>query len=338
MKCLPIAFIADRNFFTPSVVAITSLLENKRSESAYKIYLVNIGFSDEQKKKVRLIEERYSTSIVMCDVDENQLYDRYKNLVKHDCCASISALVKFDLPNICREENYLLYLDGDLIVQKDLSELLELKFADKEYVKAVKDTGLLYSSTLIRQPVKDYFNSGVMYLNLAAMRRDGVSEVLVEEKYKSTDNSLMDQHVLNIIFENNKELLPHKFNVLYMNLIRAHYFYGISIEQLNELMCTSYAGWDDMLQQATVVHYSSFDKPWKYSDVDGVEVWNKYFEKSIVKDVPLKRKKLHIKLINKMRACKYTALIGTFIWEVETKGMVKSLKDVKKYLVSKVKK
>ena len=66
-----------------------------------------------------------------------------------------------------------------------------------------------------------------------------------------------------------------------MNLIRAHYFYGIDISQLNDLMDTDYLDWDDMLKRATVVHYSSFDMPWKYSDVDGVEIWDSYFEKSI---------------------------------------------------------
>lgn len=335
MDYLALVFIADKKFFLPSVVAITSLLENKASDSKYKIYFVNVGFTEEQKKKIFEIEKKYKTHIIIRDVDEMELLTRYKDLVKHDCCASISALIKFDLPNICSNEDAVLYLDGDIIVQDDLSVILNEQFNERTYIKAVKDTGVLYSQTLIRQNVKDYFNSGVMYLNLAAMRRDNISELLVEEKYRCTDNSLMDQHVLNSVFENAKELLQHRYNVLYINLIRAHYFYGISIEQLNELMNTTYINWQDMFDKAAIIHYSSFDKPWKYSDVNGVELWDRYFKLSVVGEERLERKKLHIKLINKMRTYKATALFGSFIWECETKGIRLAIDDVIKFLRQK---
>lgn len=332
MKYLPIAIIADQDFFLPSVVAITSLLENKKQESVYKIYFINVGFTEEQKLKVLSIEKKYSTQIVLCDINEEELKARYICLAKHDCCASITALIKFDLPYICREEETLLYLDGDIIVQNDLSELGNCMFEDEIYVKAVIDTGVLYSSKLIRQPVDDYFNSGVMLLNLAAMRRDKISELLVKEKFISTDNSLMDQHVFNSVFISHKELLPHKYNVLYVNLVRAHYFHGITVEQINEMMHTNYISWRDMREKATIIHYSSFDKPWKYSDVDGVEIWNDYFEKSVVSNTILNRKRLHIKIINCMRAHRLTSLVGSFIWECEIMGIRLALKDTKKFL------
>lgn len=332
MRRLSIAFIADTNFFLPTIVAITSLLENKKKESVYKVYIVNVGFTTEQKQIVSNISLKYNTEIVISDVQEEELKKRYSNLVHHDCSASQAALIKFDLPYICSDEENLLYMDGDIIVKQDLMKIAELTIPDDVYVMSVMDTGALYSANLKKQNKEQYFNSGVMYLNLKAMRRDDISKKLVEEKLKSEDHSLMDQHIFNMVFEHNKLPLEHKYNVLYVNLIRASFFYGLKIEQVNQKMNTEYKNWEDMLERAAIIHYSSFDKPWKYSDVDGVELWNKYYDISEVSSQKLNRKKLHIKTINKLRSHKITALLGSFIWELEIKGVKATIRDAFRFI------
>ena len=49
----------------------------------------------------------------------------------------------------------------------------------------------------------------------------------------------------------------------------------------------------------------------------------------------LKRKKLHIPLLNRMRKKKGLALIASFIWECETKGFYMALKDVLRFFMKK---
>ena len=332
MGYLPVVFIADYNFYLPTVVALTSLLETKKDNSEYLIYIVNIGFSEEQKNMMDDMSKKYSTQIIFLDIEDEYIKNKYKSLSEHNCSASPAALLKFDLADLCSREDFILYLDGDIIVKEDLSELGSVDFSDDKYVMAVMDTGSLYSRNLINQKIENYFNSGVMLLNLKAMREKGLSEVLIEEKIKSSDNSLMDQHILNKVFKDNKEMLPHIYNVLFVNLIRAKYFYGLKIETINERLNSEYSDWDDMLKKAKIIHYSSFDKPWKYSDVTAVEIWDKYFRLSPVSKDSLHRKKLHIKLINEMRRHKLTALLGSFIWEVETKGIRKAFSDAKRYI------
>lgn len=328
MNYLPIAFIADSNFFLPTIVAITSLIENKKASTKYKIYIVCVGFSEEQVKKVKVIENKYSVEICITEIDEKSLRDKYSGLVKHDCNATISALIKFDLPDICRDEKTLLYLDGDIIINDDLSDLVDIQFKDNEYVAAVKDSGVLYSDRLKRQKVSDYFNSGVMYLNLDAMRRDELSSKLVEAKMKSTDNSLMDQHVLNEVFGGNKILLDYRYNTLYVNLRRAHYFHSLSLDIVNEFCKQEYCNWEDILNKSIIVHYSSFDKPWKYDDVAGVELWNDYYKKSLVSDIPLSRKHLGVSKIENLMEKKITRIFGILSWELKTKGLKKTIKEI----------
>lgn len=335
MNYLPIAFIADKNFFIPTAVAITSLLENKQKSSNYLIYIVCVGFTSEQKEIIKEIASKYETEIRIIEIEEKQLWEKYSSLAKHDCNATVSALIKFDLPFICDTETKLLYLDGDIVIKEDLMALSDIDLGDNNYVAAVRDSGLLYSERLIRQGNPDYFNSGVMLLNLDAMRRDGLPEKLVDTKLNATDNSLMDQHVLNQVFGTRKVLIDYKYNVLYVNLWRAHYFHKLALEKVNEFCLKDYKEWEDILDQAVIVHYSSFDKPWKYSDVTGGEVWDYYYQLSPVKNQKLNRKKLHIQFLNKMQETKGLALLANFLWEWETKGFSLAMKDVFGFFKSK---
>lgn len=337
MAELNIAFIADGGFFLPSVVALTSLLKNKKKESLYHIYFIVVDFSQKQKEVLKRLAEKKATMLEIVEVKAVDLQAKYAGIAKHDCCASVSALIKFDLPYICADVDKLLYLDGDIIVQSDLSELENIDFTEREYGAVVEDSGVLYSETLIRQNIPGYFNSGVMLLNLDALRKNKIPEKLVEEKFNSQDNSLMDQHVLNIVFKDHVKSLPHKYNLLYMNLIRARYFYSLSIDDINAKYSMDYKTWEDMRERAAVIHYSSFDKPWKYSDVSGVEIWDYYFGISPLKNYSLHRKKLHIPLLNKMREKKGLALIASFIWECETKGFGLAVKDAVGFLKKKIK-
>jgi len=329
---LSIAFISDSGYVLPSVVAITSLLMNKKDSTEYKIYFMAIGLSEDEKKQISNICKKYNTEILIIDVNQNELRNRYSGIGEHECCANISALIKFDLPTYCPEDK-LLYLDGDLIVQKDISELEGVNFDEKTFVAAVPESGLLYNKNIIIQGVRDYFNSGVMLLNLKGFRENDISRKLYLEKINSNDNSLMDQHVFNKVFAESKVRLDHSFNVLYTSIVRAHFFHGISIDQINDLYGKKYSGFEQIKENAKIIHYSTFDKPWKFSDIEAVELWDYYFENSVFKGNPLKRKRIHNKFLNGLRKRKAFGLLGTFIWETETKGIKKAVLDVKKYII-----
>lgn len=332
MSELSIAFIADGSFFLPSVVALTSLLENKKKTSEYQVYFVVVDFSKEQKDVLWKMANSKQVTLGFVEINADDIRKKYEGIAKHECCASISALLKFDLPYIFDEINKLLYLDGDIIVQSDLSILADMDFREDEYAAVVEDSGILYNKNLIKQNTEQYFNSGVMLLNLDALRKNNIPEYLFQKKIQDIDNSLMDQHVFNKVFKGHIRLLPHKYNVLYTNLIRAKYFYTLSIEEINSRYHTEYKDWNEMRDEAAIIHYSSFDKPWKYSDVTGVEIWDSYYRISPLCNDILVRKKLHIPLLNRMREKKGLSLFASFIWECETKGCGSAIKDVFRFL------
>jgi hypothetical protein len=115
-------------------------------------------------------------------------------------------------------------------------------------------------------------------------------------------------------------------------LIADRNFPKINVIEIDE--GKNYSDWDDILNQAVIVHYSSFDKPWKYEDVNGVELWDEYYRKSLVFSGKLPRKRLHTKKVEALLAHRGTRPLGILIWELETKGFGRCVSSVLRMIKS----
>jgi len=273
-KC-SIAFVGDNDYAMPISVALVSLLKNKRNDSDYQIYIVACDMTSENKKIIRNIAmEHFKIEIIsITDKKYIGLHDsntsRYMN-------ATPAALAKFDLPELIPNEEKIIYLDGDMIIRQDLAELYQ---TDLEYLYAavVRDIPqTLFEEPLINVGIgMDYFNSGMMVLNLKLMRETHTSSQLIEEKRNLTDKSLMDQNVFNIVFAGKIKQLPLKYNLPYLNLLRSRHEY--KMDALNKIYNTNYESPDDIAKEALILHIASKDKPWKYFDTPLAAEWLYYY-------------------------------------------------------------
>lgn len=274
-----IVLITDENFVIPTATAIYSIIQNKLEDTKVSFHIV---FSDLDESKTHPFIEMGASRE---DVEVNILpvsaakYDNY-HVFKEDaiCVASIAALLKFDIPYLLPNLDKVLYLDGDIIVRGDLQELYNTDIKDY-YAATVIDSGSIYLKHEYTQKVSNYFNSGVMLLNLKKLRENNVPALLAETKKSSNDSFLMDQNIFNVVFDGKTLLLPIRYNCLYVNLLRAKGKY--SIVELNEVYATNYSSLDDIMNDALIIHYSSADKPWKTLDVPLVYLWKKYCSDAI---------------------------------------------------------
>ena len=216
-KKVNIVFITDDNYVVPTAVAITSVIKNKKPESYYNIYVVTTELSDENIE----IFNKFNQKCVEVQVIKASL-DKFKGIHKQQknsvCVASEAALLKFELPNLLRSFQKVLYLDGDILVKGDLSELFDIDIKDN-LCAAAYDTGCLYSKNSKFLKYSEYFNSGVMLLNLELMRKEKASEKLYEAKKKSTNFNLMDQDIFNEVFDN--IMTTSRFlSIIYIPLIK----------------------------------------------------------------------------------------------------------------------
>lgn len=282
---IPIVLISDDNYVIQTAAAAASIIKNKRRDTRYDITIIAVEMSDENIKKFTFMGcDKIDINIIY--VTKDKFLDLHPSAITN-FGVSTTALIKFELPSLMLHCKKIIYLDGDLIVKRDLTELFGYNL-EENYAGVVRDIPqVLYEKQVFGEKYgRDYFNSGVMLLNLELMRENNLSEVLIETK-KKIDSKLMDQDVFNEIFAGRMLQLPIKYNVLFVNLIRSKNKYTLS--QINEKYETDYRSLEDIRRDAAVIHFCSKDKPWKYYDVPAADLWLEYFKRTPYSDTPLER-------------------------------------------------
>ena len=158
---MDIVFITDNNYAFPTKIAIKSLIKNKNETTKYNIHIICVELNDENLKNLatlKTLDKNVSIDIIM-------KASIYADVQAH-AYVSRSALYKFQLANIFNNLDKILYLDSDIIVEKDLSDLFDIDL-ENLYAAVVSDHwSIQFMNTNGRINHKDYFNSGIMLLNL----------------------------------------------------------------------------------------------------------------------------------------------------------------------------
>lgn len=121
------------------------------------------------------------------------------------------------LPELLPEVERVLYLDADTLVLQDLSPLWALDLADYPLaaVEDVQDPAHAHVPLQIGLARReDYFNSGVMLMNLEVMRAQHFTEALLEVARSRQVQDFPDQIALNILVKGYWLHLPPKWNCM----------------------------------------------------------------------------------------------------------------------------
>jgi Glycosyl transferase family 8 len=115
----------------------------------------------------------------------------------------------------------LIYLDCDVLVFRDLSQLFDFELSTGKFVAAVRDSetrSLAHDSRALAKAMKlpaegAYFNSGVMLMNLDELRKQHFFQRAVEflTVWKS-DYWFHDQSAMNFLLHEHIEKLPEYWN------------------------------------------------------------------------------------------------------------------------------
>ncbi len=273
-KGIPIALICDDNYVVPTSVTISTMISSKKVDTCYDIYIVCASLSEANESIFsKFASETVAIHIIREDV--NKFSDLHGFTNPAACVASPAALLKFALPDIFKDYEKLLYLDGDLLVRTDLADLYNIELGDN-LVAAVLDSSATYKKQY--QFVPYYFNSGVMVLNIKQMRLENTKEALIKEKIEHGVTYLMDQHAFNYVCTGRIHKLPIRYNLLAVILDKARDKW--TPELINQYYGTEYTSQDEVLQDGAIIHFASKDKPWKYPFVMYAEEWFEAYRSS----------------------------------------------------------
>lgn len=261
MNSVHIAMISDDGYVMPTSVAIHSLRKSKKNSTKYEIHIISSNMS---RDNIEFLESQSSDDIHISvfkpkfDLSNIKLKSANSAILS----ATPAALYKFAFGIVFSELERVIYIDGDLIVNDDLTDLFGISLDDYP-LAAIPDSGQIYYKHAMVRSVDKYFNSGVMLIDCKKFRDNNYYEDLVKAKNEIENSLLMDQDAFNRVFDKNYLILPIRYNFLHVNLNRAKGKY--SIEDINSLYGTGYSDFHQIVDDAAIIHFSSKDKPWKCS-------------------------------------------------------------------------
>jgi lipopolysaccharide biosynthesis glycosyltransferase len=256
---IDVVCIADEKYVVPTLVFLESVKRSKRKTTRTSItVLVPQGSRKAMKVLEELSGEDFSVKVL--EVETAQFANLHKYKEKDDfVMASPSAMFKFIIPLLFGHLDRILYIDTDLIVRKDLLELFMTSMEDK-YLCAIPD---LWSPVTDREDIKKfqcYFNSGVMLMNLARIRKENLSEKLIETKRNTTNFNLMDQDIFNEVCNGQMKPLDIKFN--FLPVCYKRHKHRFDLNAVNALYGSSYTKIEEIAADPVVAHWAGSDKPW----------------------------------------------------------------------------
>lgn len=270
-KSIPIVYISDNNYILPTAVSIQSLIENKKAGTKYDIFILNDSILLEN---INLFE-KFNSENLKIQMLRPENADLLLSIKEKKGYISPAVLLKFAIPSVFENYDKILYLDGDTIINGDLSELYATDITDY-YAGVVKDLYLEFIQEYKKHNLESYFNAGVILYNLKKIREEGIDEKLnSKEILEFTKKQVFfEQDTYNLVLGRKVKFLHPKFNYIsdswntYGNRIGANVF---EIDTNDA---------DNLAQNAIIYHLASARKPWLYKNGLMRKYWLDYLQKS----------------------------------------------------------
>lgn len=242
------ALSADYGYIDQITTTVKSILYHNHDSL---VYIINKDIPQEWFSNINNRVRSINCKIINKKIGDNLLSNEHVSQI-HINEMSYGRIL---IPDLISEER-VLYLDSDIIVNTDLSDLFSLDLGNHP-IAAIPD--LLYT---------DKFNSGVLLFNMPVLKQQ---PDIVQKMLKFGVNSNLsegDQSVLNHFFDDSYYHLPLKYNL------------AIGYD----FLCSYYPNYDHNYFEKTdiqgsIIHFTSPSKPWnQFSTSRYRNLWWQYYD------------------------------------------------------------
>ena len=255
---VPIFFAVDDNYAPYLAVVLESLKTHASDKYLYDVNVLVESISDGHLNNILAMQEK-NIKITFCNVSEkvNSLCSR---LHLRDYY-SRATYYRFFIPDMFPQYDKGLYLDCDLAIERDVADMYNTELGDnllgaipEEFITDIGVFGR-YSEVVLGVPRSQYFNAGILVMNLKKMREMHIESVFADLLNKKTYRVAQDQDYLNVICLNRVVYLSRLWNKTPM----------------------PYADKDIT---PYIAHYKINFKPWRFNGVIYGELFWKYAKKT----------------------------------------------------------
>lgn len=254
-KTIPIFYATDDNYVPFLCVSLCSLIKNANKNYNYNIHILNCGLLEEN---IMLIKDYESENVNIIFTNVSHSMKKFKKKLFLRDYYSNAIYYRLFIPNNFKEYDKVIYLDSDTVVKGDISMLYNnelgtnlLAATSDEAVANVKEFQD-YTKNYLGVDGKNYFNSGVLVMNLKLLRKENFEKEFLNLLTSFEFKVAPDQDCLNVLCKDRILYLNKSWNKMPFN------DNSVSVDDLN------------------LIHYNLTAKPWHYSNILYEEEFWKY--------------------------------------------------------------
>lgn len=245
-KPLNMLVTIDKNYIEPLIVMMNAY-GSLHPHTATRLFVAHSSLDDEDILRIKK-GIRYDTVEVL-DTPITEGWFKNTPVIERLPEESFYRIMAFEF--LPKDVDRCLYLDADVIIRKSLLPLYETELGDN-YIAAASHTYKLKNRfNILRLSLDEngrYLNSGVMLMNLAAIRRDFTVEQILEKLNENIQLLwLGDQDLINILFGGKALLIDERVWNLDERTFK-HYRKSFDLDAVDK--------------QTAIVHYNGKHKPW----------------------------------------------------------------------------
>ena len=256
-----ILFCGNDKVFDGMLTTMLSILKRTSTKEPFTFYIFTMDVSDINSKYKALSNEMsdylekvaksYNNENKVKRIDVLDIYNKeFRNSPNESCYCSPYTLLRLFADLIPSMPDKILYLDVDILLNRDIELLYKIDVSDVEYA-AARDH---YGKYLINP---NYINAGVLLFNLKKMKETQILKK-ARELIKSKKLVFADQSAL-IRSTTKKKVLAQKFNdqkFLHKHTVIRHF--SKRLFYLPYPHCANVKQWD-VSKMHKIYHYYVFD-------------------------------------------------------------------------------
>lgn len=282
-KNIAICLATDLTYIPYLSVTIQSIIDNASADNNYDINILHENIPLAQQQKIIKMQQ---SNISIRFVGVKQYYSKLPDIFFTRSHFTKAAYNRFFIPLIFKNYEKILYLDSDLVVNKDVAQLFGQELNEKYLVGAVRDFevirwatkdknwGVSYLNNFLGlKNIFHYFQSGVLLLNIKQMINENIYEQLLRTLEKTKTPKFPDQDVFNIVCEDRVLFLDARWNVeFHIPIWAPDWMQTMPVSILYDYIESRENPW--------VVHFAGSKKPWHNASLEMSEYFWKYARRS----------------------------------------------------------
>lgn len=274
LNVIPIVFATNENYLPYLAVTLQSLIDNGNNETFYDIYIFYDRISDNEKNKIlNMVAELANVGIEFVNINS---YIKNAELYS-SAHFSKEMYYRILIPEILAQYSKVLYLDCDIAIVDNISELYNINIQGNMIAAVINHTKNMekYVKNVLGVNPYEYINSGVILFNTDKCLQNNLKEKCLNLLKTLPKLNCPDQDIINIACKDNILFLDGKWNFYWHHTIPQEYL--TEWDKLEERQKKEYIkSW----KNPAIIHYTTGLKPWNSPSFELSKIWWQYARKT----------------------------------------------------------